>query len=267
VFGVVGDTRPPGQDDTTGYPTAVITKIYADIQALSTPLPFVVSTGDYMFASTYGSQVGPQLSLYLGARAKYQGVLFPTMGNHECTGATASNCGPGGVNGSTANYNGFMSQMLGPINKTTPYYSINVNAQDRSWSAKFVFVAANAWSADQATWLDGVLSPATRYTFVVRHESKSVTSAPGVSPSEQIMAAHPYTLSIVGHTHTYEHSSDREVVIGNGGAPLTGSKNFGFGICNQRPDGAIQVDIVDYSTGLTDGSFRFAVHADGSPAP
>ena len=81
------------------------------------------------------------------------------------------------------------------------------------------------------------------------------------------MARHPYTLSVVGHTHTYQHFGGREVVIGNGGAPLTGSKNYGFGIFNQRTDGAIQVDMIDYESGAADSAFRFAVHPDGTPAP
>ena len=33
------------------------------------------------------------LDLYLAARQPYPNVQFPAMGNHECTGATASNCG------------------------------------------------------------------------------------------------------------------------------------------------------------------------------
>jgi hypothetical protein len=101
----------------------------------------------------------------------------------------------------------------------------------------------------------------------VRHESASANQAPGVDPSEQIMAQHPYTLAIVGHTHTYEHSGPKEIIVGNGGAPLTGGKNYGFAILSQRTtDGAIVVDMVDYSTGKSDSSFHFAVKADGSPA-
>ena len=57
------------------------------------------------------------------------------------------------------------------------------------------------------------------------------------------------------------------MIIGNGGAPLTGSKDYGFGMVNQRPDGAIQVDMIDYHTLLADPSFRFAVNADGTAAP
>ena len=267
-FAVIGDTRPPGIDDLAGYPTAIIDKIYTDVQGLSPHPAFVVGTGDYMFASTSGTQAGAQLDLYLGARAKYAGPAFLAMGNHECTGATASNCGPGSVNGVTNNFTAFLEKLLGPIGKTDPYYAVHVDAPDGSWTSKMVFVAANAWSAAQATWLDGELAKPTTYTFLVRHESRAVTQAPGVAPAEDIMAKYPYTLSFVGHTHTYGHyASSREVIIGNGGAPATGSKNYGFAVAQQRPDNAIQVDVLDYQTLLSDTSFRFAVKADGSPAP
>src|SRR6185437_13466465 len=70
-FAIVGDTRPPNEDDTANYPTAIITKIWQDV-AGAQPM-FAISTGDYMFASTSGSQASAQLDLYLGARAKYTG--------------------------------------------------------------------------------------------------------------------------------------------------------------------------------------------------
>jgi hypothetical protein len=267
LFAVVGDTRPAMIDDTKGYPTAIATKIFTNIQAFSPRPAFVVSTGDYMFASTSGSESGSQLDLYLGARSAFSGVAFPAMGNHECTGATASNCGPGTTNGVTSNYSSYVAKMLGPVQQSNPYYSINVNALDNSWTAKFVFVAANAWTSDQASWLTTTLSQNTTYTFIIRHEPADANTAPGVTPSEAIMAQHPYTLAIVGHTHTYEHFSGREVIIGNGGAPATGSKNYGFGIFNQRSDGAIEVDMIDYSTGLSDTQFRFTVKPDGSSVP
>jgi hypothetical protein len=264
-FSVVGDTRPPTPDDTSGYPTQVITKIYDSMQALSPRPTFSVSTGDYMFATTGSAAASAQLDLYLGARAKFSNAVFPAMGNHECTGATASNCGAGNANGETTQYGAFLSKMLAPIQKTSPWYSIHVDAPDASWTSKFVFVAANAWTTDQATWLDGELATPTTYTFVIRHESRYAKEAPGVTPSEQIMAKYPYTLSIVGHTHTYDHySGSKEVIVGNGGAPLTGSKNYGFAVVQQRPDKAIQVDMLDYATSGADTSFRFAVKADGT---
>jgi hypothetical protein len=267
LFGIVGDTRPASIDDTAGYPTPIITKIFSTIDALPAKPPFLVSTGDYMFASTYKSEAGPQLDLYLGARAKYSGTTFAAMGNHECTGATASNCGPGSTDGTTSNYAAFLSKMLGPIGKTDPYYAIRVDAPDASWTCKIVFVAGNAWSDAQASWLDGQLATATTYTFVVRHEPSAANTAPGVTPSDQIIGAHPYTLMIVGHTHTYERSAGKQIIVGNGGAPLSGSKNYGFGMVSQRADGALDVDMIDYSTALADSLFHFALKADGSSAP
>lgn len=267
LFGVVGDTRPASIDDTGAYPTAIIEKIYTSIQALGARPPFVVSTGDYNFASTASGEADAQMALYMGARAKYSGAFFPAMGNHECTGATASNCGPGSANGTTNNYAAFLTRMLGPIGKTEPYYSINVNAMDSSWTAKLVFIAANAWSPAQATWLDTTMAVPTTYTIVIRHEPLDTTQAPGVSPSEAIMNRHPYTLSLVGHTHTYQHFSGREALVGNGGAPLSSSKDYGFAIVSQRPDLALQVDMVNYMTGFMDARFHFVVKPDGSPAP
>ncbi len=265
LFGIVGDTRPANPNDTAAYPVAIIDAIYTRLQGLAARPPFVVSSGDYNFASTGNGEAAAQIGLYMNARAKYAGAFFPAMGNHECTGATASNCGPGSANGITNNYTAFLGQMLGPIGKMLPYYQIDVAAQDASWTSKFVFVAPNAWSDTQAAWLETALSAATTYTFVIRHEPADTTQAPGVAPSEAIMARHPYTLAIVGHTHSYYHFSGREVLVGNGGAPLTGSKNYGFAAVSQRPDRALTIDMIDYASGLTDSKFHFVVKPDGSP--
>jgi hypothetical protein len=263
-FAVVGDTRPATLDDTAGYPSRVVSTIFGDIAAMHPRPAWVVSTGDYVFASASRGQAEPQLDVYLQARARFAGPLFPALGNHECTGATASNCGPGAADGEPANYLAFVRKMLAPIAESAPYYAIRVDASDRRWSAKTVFVAANAWSTAQASWLDEALSPATTYTFVVRHEPASADTAPGVDPSEAILARHPYTLAIVGHSHTYRRER-REVLVGNGGAPLT-SKDYGFAVISQRPDGALDVDMIDWQSGLADASFHFAVLSDGTGA-
>jgi hypothetical protein len=269
-FGVVGDTRPANYDDVAGYPTAIITKIFQDIQAFNPRPPFVLATGDYQFASSGStSTASQQLALYLGARQNYSGVQFPAMGNHECTGSTSSNCGTGNTNGITANYTAFMNQLLSPINKAKPYYSFNVNATDNSWTSKFVIIAANAWDSTQSSWLSSVMAQKTTYTFVVRHEPPDASpAAPGQAPSEAIIAGFPYTLEIVGHSHTYGHYTTpypREVIIGNGGAPLTNtSKDYGFGVFKQRSDGAIVCDMIDYSTLQADSYFHFVVTAAGA---
>jgi hypothetical protein len=269
LFACVGDTRPAIENDTAHYPVDVIQRIFQDIESLRPRPPFVISTGDYVFASgRNGADATAQFDLYLRARAAYSGALFPAMGNHECTGATSSNCGPDSPAGLTSVYLAYVQKMLEPVEKSEPYYAVRVIGVDSSWTAKFVIVAANAWSTGQAEWLDAAMSEATTYTIVVRHEPADVTEAPGVTPSEAILTRHPYTLVLVGHSHTYARSADRprEVIIGNGGAPLSG-KSYGFGIFRRRVDGAIVVDMVDWQTGAIDPAFHFAVTPAGEPAP
>ena len=267
LFAVVGDTRPASTDDTQGYPTAVATQIYKDMAGMNPPPTFGVSTGDYMFASTNGGQAGPQLDLYIQARSNFANVMFPAMGNHECSGYTASNCGKGNADGITDNYTQFMNKLLQPLGQSSPYYSIAVDDVNGKWTAKFVFIAANAWDGTQSSWLSSTLAQQTTYTFIMRHEPAAANTAPGVDPSEQIMQNYPYTLAIVGHTHTYSKSGSKQVTVGNGGAPLSGNANYGFGLVQQRNDGTIQFDMYDYQSMQPDMSFEFAVNPDGTPAP
>ena len=267
-FAVVGDTRPMNENGTSSYPTAIITKIWQEVEATSPHPEFALGTGDYQFSSPTSTTAATQIDIYMKARAGYSGLFFPTMGNHECTGATASNCGAGNTDGVTANLTAFLGKMLGPVQQTNPYYELDVaSTTPGAWTAKFVFVAANAWSAAQATWLDAALAKTTTYTFVLRHERTNVTETPGVTPSAAIIVKHPFTALIVGHTHTYYHDpSTREIVVGNGGAPLGGNVNYGYVIANQRAsDGAIVFESIDYSTGKSIDTF--GLKPDGTPAP
>src|SRR5262249_4873058 len=157
--------------------------IYRAIQSMNPRPAFGVSTGDYVFASPYGNEAIPQFDLYLAARAQYTGIIFPALGNHECTGATASNCGIGNASGMTKNYSAFLAKMLAPLGKSQPYYEVDVDAKDGSWTSKLVFVAANAWDSAQETWLRSAMARPTTYTFVVRHEPAATSGAPpGVAP-------------------------------------------------------------------------------------
>lgn len=298
VFGVVGDTRPPSEDDPSGYPTSIITPIFQDIEAM-TPRPvLVLGTGDYQFSSTSdNSDADEQIQDYMGARASYSGAFFPAMGNHECGTANGA-CSSDFANCSgttTANLSAFLSGMMQPIGQSKPYYSVNVNATDNSWTAKFVMTAANAWDSTQQSWLQGVLAQKTTYTFVVRHEPSdtspvdscgSCTStdlsciAPGVGPIDALLTQYPYTMLFVGHTHNYGHYTSylsgtiacgsncppatREVVVGNGGAPITGSSTYGYVVAAQRCDGAMVVDEYNYMTNATDSHFHFVITADGT---
>jgi hypothetical protein len=263
-FAIIGDTRPASVDDTAGYPTAIITTIFQDLQNTNPRPGFAVGTGDYQFSSNGSTTTGPQLDLYLQAQSSFSNPEYPTMGNHECTGFTRSNCGPGTTDGLTSVYNTYVSKILTPMGIHNPYYSLLVTPPNNAWSAKIVVIAANAWTTTQASWLDTVLSQPTTYTFVVRHEGSSATTAPGVSPSGTILKNHPYTMLIAGHTHTYKRVSQKEILVGNGGAPLTSGSAYGYGIVSQRSDGAIQFTIFHYKTHAVLDSF--AVNADGSTA-
>lgn len=251
-FAVVGDTRPPDTNQTSQYPTSTITQIYQDIDALNPKPQFVLTTGDYMFSSKNGTANAPQLAKYTSAAANYHGgPVFPVVGNHECTGYTADNCG----STTTANLAAFKSALVEPLGLDL-FYTVPFNASDGSWNAKLVVAACNAWSSSQKSWLQGELAKPTTYTIVARHEPSSATTAPCIAEMDPILqAASPQIdLLIVGHTHTFEHSG-HEIVVGNGGAPLTGSAPFGFATFELIPGTGFRVSEFDASTNAILRSF------------
>jgi hypothetical protein len=242
-FAIVGDTRPANIDGTSNYPTPIITKIYSDIAALNPQPQFVVTTGDYMFASPSGAEGEKQMSLYMGAARQFStGPIFAAMGNHECTGATASNC----ATSMTNNMKAFMNALVTPIGKATPYYTIPINDTNGKWTAKIVIAACNAWDTTQQSWLAGVLAKPTTYTFVVRHEPTGTSGAPCVSEMDSLLRQNKYDLFIVGHSHTFSHSQ-QQVIIGNGGAPIAGPVNYGFATIAQGASG-FTITQYDYLT-------------------
>lgn len=163
-------------------------------------------------------------------------------------------------------YTAFLTKMMTPLFQTNPYYSVHIDATDGSWTAKVVVIAANAWHDEQKTWLAEEMAKPTTYTFVVRHEPMESTGAPGVPDSNAILAAHPYTLLLVGHTHTYRYDADtKQVITGNGGAPLSSSVNYGYTVLRREDDGTISGANYDYLTHDVIGSFH--VDKDGAPVP
>ncbi len=250
-FAVVGDTRPANIDDTSGYPSTIITKIYADIAAMNPQPQFVITTGDYMFASPSGSQAQAQIAKYVSAAQQFKtGPIFAAMGNHECTGATASNC-----SGSpTSNMNAYMNALVTPLGKTLPYYTVPINDTNGQWTAKIIIAACNDWDSTQKSWLQGELAKSTTYTFVVRHEPTGTSGPPCVSEMDSMMQSATYDLFIVGHSHTFSHSQ-KEVVIGNGGAPITGSVDYGFATVQQQAAGGFVVTQYDYLTAMPVSTF------------
>ena len=126
--------------------TSILTSMPLSITALNPQRPFSVSTGDYQFSNPSGTQSAPQIDLYLAARAKFPGVFFPAMGNHECTGATASNCGSGNTDRLTLNYNNFLSMLLAPIKQTSSGFSPSVPTA-RSPGRTATWTRGTTWSA------------------------------------------------------------------------------------------------------------------------
>ncbi len=174
------------------------------------------------------------------------------MGNHEGCGedaATSGNC--------TSWTSGLVHDYLVDIVQPTtgqsafPYYSVVVYGP---WgTAKFIHVAANAWTSAQDTWLTNTLNVPTTYTFAVRHEPFNDTRAPGVTPSESLyelrtlMRAGTLTLSITGHNHlvqlpggtlpygdSFGATQPYETILGNAGAPLDAGPYYGYAILTRR---------------------------------
>lgn len=291
AFGVFGDVRPAHPDDTAGYPDGILSGIFAGLQAQG--ILITVDGGDHCFQSTtagnsYGHDQFVNHFLW-DLKQNYRGRLFPTMGNHEGCGmhaATAANC----TSWTAGLVRDYLVDIVEPTTgQLSPYYSV---ALQGPWgSAKFVHIAANAWTSAQGAWLEATLEIETTYTFVVRHEPSNDTRAPGVAPSESMLASHAgrgtLTLSITGHAHLVQLPggtrpySDRygatqpyEVIVGNGGAPLDAGSYYGYAVFRRRAsDGAIvaQAYMAVDADGVTrlhdapDPNFRFAVNANGAP--
>jgi hypothetical protein len=287
---MVGDTRP-SSSTTSSYPQNVkniVTSIFGGLQAQGN-VPFVVASGDYAFSSTAAGSALPQYTDYMTARKQFSGTYLPTMGNHECNGFTASNCPIGSFTGMTQDYiNTIVTPSTG---QSSPYFSALYVANDGSWTAKYVFVAANAWDTTQETWLQNTLAVDTTYTFVIRHEPSNDTRAPGTSPSESLYAssfsAGHLTLSITGHTHlvqlpngtqpygdSFGATKAYEIIVGNGGAPLDAGTTYGYATATRRAsDGAIVIQMWESANSsgnpitpnVKDTNFLFAVNPNGSP--
>jgi hypothetical protein len=291
VFGAFGDVRPNNPNDTAGYPDAVLSAIFSGLTSLG--VTFTVDAGDHCFQSSTssGSYCHTQFVSHFMAdmAAHYSGTLLPTMGNHEGCGASAATTG-----NCTTWTSGLVHDYLVDIVQPTtgqsasPYYSLLAHG---AWgTAKFVFVAANAWTSAQNTWLTSTLNVPTTYTFVLRHEPSNDTRAPGVTPSESLYASHysagTLTLSVTGHTHlvqlpggtqpygdAYGATQAYETILGNAGAPLDAGPYYGFAVFTRRAsDGAVVAQAYEAmsSDGVTslhnvaDPNFRFAVNANGS---
>ncbi len=291
AFGLFGDVRPANPNDTASYPDTILSAVFAGLQTQGVAL--AVDVGDHCFQSSTssGSYCHDQFVHHFMAdrAANYSGTLLPTLGNHEACGtdaATTGNC----TTWSSGLIHDYLVDIVQPSTgqSASPFYSVVAYG---SWgTAKFVHVAANAWTSAQNTWLTSTLNVPTTYTFVLRHEPSNDTRAPGVTPSESLFASHhtsgTLTLSLTGHTHlvqlpgstqpygdAYGATQAYETIVGNAGAPLDAGPYYGYAVLTRRiSDGAIVTQAYEAmsSDGVTsldnapDPSFRFAVNANGS---
>ncbi len=278
-FGDVGDTRPPFYD--LGYPAQIIGTIYADMAAVSPPLAFVVSTGDYMFAdptNLLGNQAAAQAQLYVDAGQRFPGQVYPAMGNHECDWSTSNDDCFGQAN--NPNFTAYLQGILGGFGlpATSPYFVVLFSSSDptRPWTAKFVFMAPDYWDTSgntQEIWLEKVLAQPTTYTFLVRHQpTDNSANAPGVAESDALLQTYPFTIKLTGHSHSYKYDQpNREIVNGLGGAALDYgySGTYGYVVCRQRADMAIQCALHDYDSNAVSSQpdATLAVEPDGTPTP
>jgi hypothetical protein len=260
AFGVFGDARPAnippttsGSDPATGYPTQVLTGIFNLAQQKGAK--FMVGTGDYMYADTQ-AQVDAQLALFGQAHAGFSGPLYLAMGNHECNGYTDSNCP---ALNEYPNVRSFVKLL--PSGVSSPWYRVDFDTP--SGKAKFLFVAANAWSTAQEDWLKTQLADPTTYTLVVRHEPATNThgTAPGAQPSEALLTGAAFTLELLGHTHEYRHEDLQHVISGNAGAPISGGSHYGFLLIEQGTDGRLTATEYDQATGQATDTWT--ITADG----
>jgi hypothetical protein len=256
-FGFTGDTRPARCTPDSPYPRAIIDGIFAGMKRQGAQ--FAVDQGDHLFVCGYGedslAEARRQLGEYAGAAALLGKTVFMTMGNHECTGASRALCRLGDY-GSNPNFTAYMDA-LAPISNT-PYYRFDVST--RSGLAVFLVVADDVWDAAERDWLTAQLTDAdarAKYTFVSKHHPDRNLDHPEFQDIYELVRKHKYTLFLTGHSHQYRRQKDdpRALVMGCGGAPLTGGDFWGYGIATQGLDDRVYVSIYDQATGNVRESF------------
>lgn len=233
-FGVFGDVRPPSPNNTAMYPASIVAAVFDGIS--STGAQFAVASGDYMFA-TNATNAGAQVGMLLAAEARFGGHVFHALGNHECTGASASNCPLGNETALIQVYRARLAPAY-----AAPYFDWIVRTD--LGDAHFIATAPNAWSPAQQAWLDRALAISARYTIVIAHEPPGNRQAPGSVAIESAVRARPtgVTLRLYGHTHEYRHVSANAIIAGNAGAPLaSASGEYGFVVVEQRADANLVV--------------------------
>jgi hypothetical protein len=259
LFGMTGDTRPT--DCGSAYPTGIIDNIFTELKGQGAQ--FVVDQGDHLFNCSYSpaglASARQQMAAYVSAATLFGQTVFMTLGNHECSGESTTLCDAQGSYGPNPNYTAFM-ESLRPIS-ALPYYRVDV--QTSTGLAVFLIVADDVWDSAEQSWLTQQLTDAdlrAKYTFVSKHHPNRNTDHPEFQQIFDLVTAHKYTLFMTGHSHYYRHDSrdPRVLVMGVGGAPLSGGNFWGYGTVRQGPDDRIYVTIYDQATNHVEDQFDLA---------
>ena len=209
-----------------------------------------------------------QLDLYTARVRSYSDRAFPAMGNHECTGVhrrrTAARATP---TASRTNFTASCSTMLAPIGQT------NAELRDRHQRVR---LARGRRSSSSSPATPGIRPRPTGSTARCRARRRTRSSCatsrraptprPALVPPRVIMAKYPYTLVLRRpHAHLPAVGPER------GHHRQRRRAAHRWRRLRLRPDQPaagrlIAVDVIDYSTGLADASFHFAVKPEGSPA-
>jgi hypothetical protein len=254
-FGYTGDTRP--DHNVSSYPSSlqnVINNIY--LQMGQQGVQFALDGGDHMEAGN-GSDAAGNMASYTTATAMLGKPVFMTMGNHECTKSSSSDCGSGAC-GTDYKCSAFLDA-LKPIS-TLPYYRVDV--MTNSGKAVFLVVADDAWDSTQQTWLTNQLNDAdknAKYTFVSKHHPDQNVDQPYFQTIYNLVTSHKYTLFLTGHSHEYkrQRNDPRAVVMGLGGAPFDNPNQMWWGYLTvmQCPDDKMYVTVYDQATGMAKDTF------------
>jgi len=257
-FAVTGDTRPANEDDTAGTNERHRHHLLGHRRVEPEP-SFVVSTGDYQFASPGGYESATQLDLYMQARAR-SWAAAAAMATMSAPASPTQTAGRAIATESPPTSRTSFPRCSGH-RPAAPYYVVHVSAAGVPGRA-----SSSSSQPTHGTMRRGLAqSDSCRSDDVhVYRSARARGSEHGsrTTPSEAILGATPVTLMLSGHTHTYKHSGNR-IVVGNGGAPLTGNKGYGFLVVDQRADGVIVVDEIDSQTMQADPDFHFAVTPEG----
>jgi hypothetical protein len=132
---------------------------------------------------------------------------------------------------------------------------VRIDGLDGSWTSKLVVIACNDWDNTQASWLQAALSIPTTFTLVARHQPTGAT-APCVDASERLLSQAKYDLLLTGHVRTFG-SKGKTLIVGNGGAPISGNEPYGFATVEQQASG-FMVTQYEYESGAPVGSFLIA---------